>query len=175
MWDNSNMQEDIEWGNIPVGNMSDEELYKKNWNLIEANRQVAKDRLTNGWLEKNREAIKNRKSGYGEKISKTHKELRSNPKWKKEWLETIDKRNNNPEYQAKLKEGIKKRNKDPIWIEANKEAQKKKYKKLQTPEGLFECVKSAVEFYNKLRNSKNSERWLSQQRKKYPELYYIVK
>lgn len=32
MFDNSNMMEPIEWGNIPVGNLTDEELHSKNWN-----------------------------------------------------------------------------------------------------------------------------------------------
>lgn len=131
MWDNTNMQEDFEWGNIPVGNLTDEELYKKNYNLIDANREVAKSRLDNGWLEKNREAIKKRKPGYGEKISKTSKELRANPEWKKEWLETIDKRNSDPDYQARLKEGNKKRSK-PI----------------MTPAGRFESRADAARHYN---------------------------
>jgi hypothetical protein len=174
MWDNSSLQTDEGWGNVPVGNMSDEELYKKNWNLIDANRQVVKDRLDNGWLEKNSLASKNRKPGYGEKISKTSKELRSNPEWKKQWKETIKKRNSDPEYNSKLKESIKQRSQDPIWIEANKQAQKKKYKKLQTPEGLFDCVKDAVCHYNLIRNRSNSESWLMEQRKKNPKDFYII-
>lgn len=32
MFDNSNMMEPIEWGNIPVGDLTDEELHSKNWN-----------------------------------------------------------------------------------------------------------------------------------------------
>ena len=131
MWDNSNMQEDIEWGNIPVGNMTDEELYKKNYNLIDANKQVVKDRLDNGWLEKNRQAIKNRKPGYGEKISKTSLELRSNPEWKKGWLETVKQRNKDPEYQSRLQEGNKKRSK-PI----------------MTPAGRFESRADAARHYD---------------------------
>lgn len=131
MWDNSNMQEDIEWGNIELPGLPDEKLLNTNWNLVEANRKVAKDRLKNGWLEKNRKAAKNRKPGYGEKISKTSKELRADPDWKKEWMETIEKRNNDPEYQARLKEGNKKRSK-PI----------------MTPAGRFESRADAARHYN---------------------------
>jgi hypothetical protein len=32
LFDNSNLQEPIEWGNIPVGGMTDEELHSTNWN-----------------------------------------------------------------------------------------------------------------------------------------------
>jgi hypothetical protein len=39
MFDNSNMQGDIEWGNIPVGDLTDEELHKKNWNMATAIKQ----------------------------------------------------------------------------------------------------------------------------------------
>lgn len=129
-WDNKNLQQDIKWDNQELPGCPDEILLTKNWNLIEANKQVAKDRLNNGWLEKNRQAIKNRKPGYGEKISKTSKELRSNPEWKKQWLETIKERNKDPEYQKKLKEGNKKRSK-PI----------------MTPAGRFESRADAARHY----------------------------
>ena len=52
MFDNSNLQNDIEWGNIPVGNMSDDELHTKNWNVVTA----AFERNKNvQWKEKNSE------------------------------------------------------------------------------------------------------------------------
>jgi hypothetical protein len=174
LWDNSSLQQDIKWDNQELPGCPDEVLLTKNWNVVDANRQIVKNRLKNDWLEKNRQAIKNRKPGYGEKISKTSKELRNNKEWKKSWLKTIEERNNNIEYQEKTKEAIKKRTSDPLWLEKNRQASKKKYKKIQTPHGVFESINDAIIFYNKLKNVKNCEDWLRKQRKKYPEKYYII-
>lgn len=38
MWDNSNLQQEIVWGNIELPGLSDQELYAKNWNIVDANR-----------------------------------------------------------------------------------------------------------------------------------------
>jgi hypothetical protein len=130
-WDNSSLQQDIEWDNQELPGIPDEVLLTKNWEQIDLNREIVKNRIKNGWLEKNREAIKNRKLGYGEKISKTSKKLRSNPEWKKEWLKTIAERNKDPEYQAKLKEG-----------------RKKLCKPIMTPAGRFESRAEAARHYN---------------------------
>ena len=40
LFDNSNLQEDIEWGNVKLPGLSDEELYKKNWNMVDAQKAV---------------------------------------------------------------------------------------------------------------------------------------
>jgi hypothetical protein len=43
MWDNSNLQEDIVWGNIELPGVSDETLLTTNWNYVDA----AKSRMAN--------------------------------------------------------------------------------------------------------------------------------
>ena len=64
MWDNSNMQEDIEWGNIPVGDMSDEELYKKNWNRVDGGKDM--------WLKMSDEKKSQRSINISEKKKLNH-------------------------------------------------------------------------------------------------------
>jgi len=168
------IKQDEEWGNIELPGLSDEKLLSTNWNLVEANRQVAKDRIKNGWAEKNAHATRNRKKGWSDTISETAKKTRSKEGWKEGFLETIKQRNDDPNYQNKLKEGIAKRTSDPNWLEKNRKASEKKFKKIQTPEGLFNSVKDAIDYYNILRNSKYSESWLLDQRKKHPDKFYIV-
>lgn len=77
MWDNSNMQEDIEWGNIPVGNMSDEELYKKNWNRVEGSKNM--------WLNMSDEKKTQRANSISEKKKINHptKGKQLSADWKK--------------------------------------------------------------------------------------------
>ena len=45
-WDNSNLQQDIVWGNQPVYGLTDEELYSTNWNLKKttADKEKARER-----------------------------------------------------------------------------------------------------------------------------------
>lgn len=175
MWDNSNLQEDIEWGNVKLPGLTDEELYNKNWTLITANREVAKNRDKDGsWSRKNAEAAKNRRPGWSSTISETGKKTRAVPGWKDYYKETVKKRNDNPEYTKKLHQGIEKRNKDPNWHKKNAEAAKKRIKAIMTPEGKFNSVNDAIEHYNKLRNSRHSESWLMTQRKKHPDKFYLI-
>ena len=39
MWDNSNLQQDIQWGNIELPGMPDEKLFKTDWNHLESIRE----------------------------------------------------------------------------------------------------------------------------------------
>jgi DNA repair ATPase RecN len=175
MWDNSNIQEGIEWGNVELPGLTDEELYKKNWNLITANREVIKNRDKDGsWSRKNAEAAKNRRPGWSNTISETSFKTKSNPEWKKTFKKTIEKRNQDPEYFKKLHEGIDKRNNDSEWYKKNLEAAQKRIKAIMTPEGKFNSVKEAIEHYNKVRNSLYSESWLMTQRKKHPTKFYLI-
>lgn len=43
MWDNSNLQDDIQWGNIELPGLSDQELLTKNWNIVDNNKRTWKD------------------------------------------------------------------------------------------------------------------------------------
>ena len=43
LFDNSNLQQEIEWGNVPVGNMTDQELHSRPWEKITQGQQNAQD------------------------------------------------------------------------------------------------------------------------------------
>jgi len=47
LFDNSNLQEEIVWGNIPVSGMTDEELHSTNWNLKKTEADKEKLRIAN--------------------------------------------------------------------------------------------------------------------------------
>ena len=104
MWDNSNMQEDIEWGNIPVGNMSDEELYKKNYNYLDANREKANDPE---FIKKLSSSIK---QSYVDKPEQLKNKLSALKK-------ANEKKFNDPEYLKNLKIQRQKQAKDPAYLE----------------------------------------------------------
>jgi hypothetical protein len=97
MWDNSNMQEDIHWGNIPVGNLSDEELYKKNWNHHEG--------IKNYW---NSEEGKKQKKQYSEMAKSANKQRLSDPEYRKKIAETSRKVAQDPLRNEKLSQSQKK-------------------------------------------------------------------
>jgi hypothetical protein len=137
-----------EWGNIELPGLSDEELFKKNWTLVAANREVVKKREVNGWAEKNAISCKNRRIGWADTISESAIKTRQKEGWKEDWLKTIEERNNDLDYQKNLKEGIAKRTANPDWQKKNAEKAKKLNKAIITPDGEFESVKACCVFYN---------------------------
>lgn len=46
LWDNSSLQQDIEWGNQTLDGITDEELYNTNWNLKKTSKQKEQARRT---------------------------------------------------------------------------------------------------------------------------------
>lgn len=40
LFDNSNLQEEIKWGNIELPGLSDQELYEKNWNRVDGGKNA---------------------------------------------------------------------------------------------------------------------------------------
>jgi hypothetical protein len=157
------------WGNIELPGLSDEELYKKNWTLIASSREVVKTREQNGWYEKNAKAHKDKDmKAIAPLISKTAVETRKQKGWKEKWLLTINERNNSEVYKTTTLEAIKRRTQSKDWQEKNKEARKQFLKPIVTPFGIFQSVKEALKELNR------SEGWLMNQRKKFPNEYYLV-
>lgn len=158
-----------QWGNIELPGLSDEKLFKTNWTLVAASREVVKKREQNGWYEKNTEAHKNKDmKSLASKISVSAKLTRKKEGWKEQWISTIDKRNNDKEYQLKTLEGIQKRTQSKEWQEKNKEARKQSLKPIVTPFGIFISVKQAIEKIGR------SEGWLMKKRKTHPKEYYLI-
>lgn len=66
MFDNSNMMEPIEWGNIPVGDLTDEELHSTNWEAKAKGKANAQDP---DWQARQKAAQEKRKtSGWNKKM-----------------------------------------------------------------------------------------------------------
>lgn len=86
MWDNSNMQEDIQWGNIELPGVSDEELLNTTWSKSHKG-----DKL---WIEKNSEKNKklSKDSEWLKTTSEKNKKLSKDPKWVNANQEGVTKR-----------------------------------------------------------------------------------
>lgn len=193
MWDNSNMQEDIEWGNIPVGNMTDEELYKKHWNKVEGRRNALANPVNREKYYDNKEWLEN--------CAKKRSQSLKTPEVSAKLSASHKKRYENIEERKKTSEASKRSHKDPIRKEKQKNASKitwsktevkkkaseshkkqwadpKKRKQLSssmkeirkypimTPDGEFESTQAAAEHYGISRDM------IGYFRRKYPDQYY---
>lgn len=128
MWDNSNMQEDLEWGNIELPGCPDEVLLTKNWTK---SRTDNNGMLKPGSKEKHQKSISERDSVWLNNVSKANKEKEKDPSFRNKRQSAIDKRT---------------RSKD--WIEKQKSNAKKKRKPVHTPAGDFESRSEAAKHHN---------------------------
>lgn len=110
MWDNSNLQEEIVWGNVQLPGLSDEELYKKNWNKA---RDQNKLRSSDVWIKNYQQGIQQRNK---ENIGKNNQLKYEDPEYLKQHRQRMLIRTQDPDWQQKVKNnGIKRRKaiKDP--------------------------------------------------------------
>lgn len=91
MWDNSNLQEEIVWGNIQLPGLSDEELLNTNWNH--------KDAVNNYW---NSPQGKKQKEINKKRSVLLNKERLNDPSYRKRLVETSTAVAKNPERNKKL-------------------------------------------------------------------------
>lgn len=138
-WDND------DWGNIPVGNLTDEELHGKNWNKVTANRENAKIGWRKGKNFRSKEgtqrisdATKQRVNNSAEqdRMQSAYQEKRKDPKWYAEW-------------RAKVTQGNKKHSKIVV-----------------TPEGEFASRRECARFYG------HADSWVLSQIKKRDDWRY---
>ena len=129
------------WGNIELPGLSDEELFKKDWNRVAAMREVANDP----------------NSSYSQAMKTRYKD--------KENLKNlnigIQQREQDPNFQKKRLEGIQRRTEDENWKTKNAEKNKRKWndpeyrntmlnlpktfrKPIVTPIGVFKSRKEAA-------------------------------
>jgi hypothetical protein len=64
MWDNTNMQEEIQWGNIELPGMPDEILLSKNWNRVDGSKNM--------WVKMSDEQKSQRSTNISEKKKQNH-------------------------------------------------------------------------------------------------------
>ena len=139
MWDNKNLQEDIEWGNVKLPGLSDEELFGKSWNHV---RDIQSLMKTEKWKTNYSKGIKNRDST---NIGKNN------------YLRYED-----SEYLKEHRKRMKKRTEDPDWIKTVNENNAKKRKPLIDPNNkIFDSKRDAVIYYapiwNRTISSANSK------------------
>jgi hypothetical protein len=143
MWDNSNMQEDCEWGNIELPGISDEELLNTNWNLKESHREHA-ERIKK-WHKENPEFRKKFEAGMAD--------LKNDPKKQKLYKKNYDKGNSakydNPDYWEAYYQAIKIRDADPEYHRRRIAASNAKIAiKISTPAGEFDSISDAARHHD---------------------------
>ena len=165
LFDNSNLQEPIEWGNIPVGGMTDEELHSTNWNYIDAARErnncpsTQEKYRAEGKRKSQSEEHKalmrevNKKTAQTKEWQQAHNQENSkrfnDPTWKEWKAEDNRKKMSNPNWHPELMKGIEQRDKTPKFQEHLKKLKQNKYKPIHTPYGDFPSKKDAVESMGK--------------------------
>lgn len=140
-----------QWGNIELPGLSDEELFKKNWNMVRNIDELVK---TENWKKNHDKGILDRyNTTWLQNTSLSNKIKRSDSNFIKSW-----------------EEGMKKRNSDPKFLEILNKNGKKKSKPLVTPDGVFSSRREAAKHYNHV------DSWVGSQIQKNPlEWYYISK
>ena len=145
LFDTSKLQ-NVEWGNIELPGITDEELHSKKW------QQVRKDITdTTQW-----------KSSHSKGIEK-----RSDSTWKENVTKGNQKKYTD-EYLAKHRERIKKRTDSDKFKKAVKANGIKRRKPVMTPDGVFDSRKAAADHY------KCACSWIGALIKKYPGQYYYI-
>lgn len=151
------------WGNIELPGLSDEELFRKNWNQIGAVRDAVKRRNKTEWLEKNNERYQDleyRKKhkeaiNKGTAQSKTWKEanLKHIQNISKDLIrnEKIGKASKDRQSLPEVKAAISARGK-AIWADSEykkrrQEQSKARRRSVMTPKGQFDDVFLAAEAF----------------------------
>lgn len=169
------IKQDDEWGNIELPGLSDEELFTKNWNVVAANRDKAKDPK---WIEAQKEGNavrwldpefrKKNKERYqdpelAEKIRIKNQTLAKDPTWLEKMKSINENKRKDPAHIERHQTAVDIRTKDPDWQKTVKR------KSIQTPDGIFESRVAAAKFYNV------KPPVINFRLKKYPDQYYYIK
>jgi hypothetical protein len=172
---NTNTQE---WGNIELPGLSDEELFKKNWQQSASQKQrfsKMSEEEKIEWSNKSKNlwkdlSFKNKmiefysSPEYIEYITNRNRELAT----RKDWIEKVEKLNKDKrldeEHIKRHQTAIDKRTQDPDW----KQKQAERSKPMVTPDGIFGSRKEAAEFYQVKTPVMNYYM------KKYPTEYFYI-
>lgn len=161
MWDNSNMQEEIHWGNIELPGVPDEVLLTKNWEKSEVMKQL---RSTESWKNKIKESYSNLERN--KKISEKQKEIFSDPKY----LENHKKRQKelwkSDSFRSKMEEVYKERSLGD-WKEKTIKSNNDRARNVITPDGEFESTGLAAKFYGITSVA------MSTRIERHPDIYYF--
>jgi len=169
LFDNSNLQQEIEWGNVPVGNMTDEELHGTNWLRIAARQEQSNDPE---FCKRHLAGIEKRNSSI--EFIESIKQRQVDPTYRQKYTEGMSKRNidysfrNTDEYKQAHVAGMQKLKENSTYIDVRKKVGKQNAKQIQTPDGIFESRKLAAKHY------KVDPAMISFRLKRYPDQYYYI-
>ena len=157
------------WGNIELPGLSDEKLFKTQWNYVAANREKANNKeflkkLSAG-VKQSYVANPDQKKAKVERLKKVNKELYSDPEYRQSIKQKRQQQANDPTYKEKLALGIAKRDSNPDYIKARKLA---RIKPLITDFGIFESRNDAAKAQN------CDPAYINSLMKKYPDRYFYI-
>ena len=156
LWDNSSLQQDIQWDNQTLPGITDEELHSKNWTQITAIKDMVIKRSQNKrWKDKH---------------DNTLRELAKTKNWRKNQANGSRERSATAEWKNNHAQGMKNRNTNEEW---HRNKAKAKQKTIQTPYGIFESRKAAAEHMLAI-GINNASRKLDTLLKKDPQNYFYI-
>lgn len=139
------------WGNIELPGLSDDELYAKDWNRTAANQEKARDPV---WRKKRYDALLKKTST--ETWKQNHrlgvdKRTAENNDWKANVGTANREKAKSDNWIAKCQLAMEKNKANAKWIEMKKQSGKtlglNNSRKVKTPDGVFDSVRQAREFY----------------------------
>lgn len=165
MWDNSNIQEDIHWGNIELPGITDEELFTTSWNR-RASHSEHSARVARWHSEE---------GAFRTKFLEGMKKLRNDPERWQEYQENYRRGNSekylDPEYWDNYYRAIKIRDSDPEYHDRRIAASKKKIcRRVHTDQGEFASITEAAQALG-LNNSEAVRYRIKS--KNFPDYYYL--
>ena len=158
LFDNSRMQTEEQWGNIPVGDLTDEELHSKQWwrtgSRTETARQNLRDgvktREQNGWYDKviaNRIQDQKTDEQYIEAHRKGLDRRSQNEDWRKN-VTTAAVDNLKIAQERKQAKYTKLKKEDPEeYARLMKQQRAHKKKRVITPDGVFDSRLECAKYY----------------------------
>ena len=152
MWDNSNLQQDIQWGNIELPGLSDEELYNKNWNHIDA----AKSRMANPATlnklidsRKKQNTVKYLEHMSNQRLAAMDKPVDNSSLTLRETLTEANRISaKNPIHHANRCAANKRLKNDPSWREAHAKGVLSYSEETMTPMGVYPSMAQWIKKYN---------------------------
>jgi hypothetical protein len=148
LWDNSSLQQDIEWDNQELPGCPDEILLTKHWDKVRDIPKLVKDVK---WIDEHKKGITQRTNDWLLNVQKANKEKYT------------------PEYLEKHRQRMKERTASKEWQDKVKANAAKKKKPVMTPDGMFNSRVEAANFY------KIWPARISELMKLHPDQYYYIK
>lgn len=161
MWNNANMQEEFQWGNIELPGLSDEKLLNTNWTKVDVIKEI---RSRDSWQKKINESYKSLERN--KKISEKSKANFQNSEYVEKHRQIRIELWKDQQFQSKMETAYENRSKGD-WKTNTVKANNKRARNIITPDGEFESIGLAAKFY------KISPVAVSTRMQRHPDIYYF--